>query len=270
MTELCSCMLPKMQHEKRKKEHLETGILLRNSEESFDYSSCENLYAFASCSLSGIPMAIDYYAKDFPFGPVNTLANAGSISFVTNYILREYGKNIDICNWTLEIVQKGYRIWCFSNYPKITFSSPKVDISEVKNRFKGIVPDTQNCTSIGELQRILGNLEGIGGSMYLVDNVICMLANKKLSLQETRLNSIDGIISNIQNGIFVPIRVNNSIYMNDEFKIGGHYIIIIGIKHNTAYVLDFSSGIKSLPLKQLLKAAVHETDLIAAWNLSVI
>lgn len=120
------------------------------------------------------------------------------------------------------------------------------------------------------LYKITGKPQGIGGSMFLIDNVIQELAKKESTENKpvnTRLDNIWEIYANIRKKIMVPLRVNNSIYYNDPKRKGGHYAILIGLDFGDAVMLDSVNGFYRLPFQKLMKAATADENLIAVWDL---
>lgn len=267
--DLPKCHLPKEQHEQRLQAHIAKGLLLEESVRSWDFE-INYLYASADKPMmdwADIPMAKMY--KKMPFGATNTIEQAGCICFVSYYFLRDYSRYCDFSfeEWVNEVVQKGYRAWKFRDYPG-TFTSPKIDIEEVKRRFASKV-DLTCCDTEEDLITKLGPAEGIGGSMFLLDNVISILSENKESqpVWDTRIESVEDILINLEEGLYVPLRVNNAIYHNDPNRAGGHYVILYGVEDGKALIWDSSIGDVELPFKTLMEAAVKDKNLIAAWNI---
>lgn len=270
--DLPKCHLPKEQHEQRQQAHIAKGLLLEESVRSWDFDNdCFNVIADKPMmDLADIQMAEMY--KEMPFGAANTVEQAGCVCFVSYYFLRDYNGYSGYCDfsfeeWVNEVVQKGYRAWKFRDYPG-TFTSPKIDIEEVKRRFASKV-DLTCCDTEEDLIAKLGPAEGIGGSMFLLDNVISILSENKesQSVWDTRLTSVNDIMENLSYDLYVPIRVNNAIYHNDPNRAGGHYVILYGVEDGKALIWDSSVGDVELPFKTLMEAAVKDKNLIAAWNI---
>lgn len=261
--------LPKELHEQRQQVHMAKGALLEESVRNWDFSiNCLDAMADKPMmDMPDIPMAWMY--KEMPFGAANTVEQAGCICFVSYYLLREYGGycNFSFEEWVAEVVNKGYRAWKFRDYPG-TFTSPKIDIEEAKKRFADKV-DLTSCNTEAELIEKLGPAEGIGGNMFLLDNVISNMSVNKESqaVYDTRLVTIEDILGNLMEGLFVPMRVNNAIYHNDSSRAGGHYVTLYGVKDGKAFVWDSSIGDVELPFKTLMEAAVADKNLIAVWDI---
>lgn len=265
---LKSFFLPPEEHKLRGKCHLEAGKLLKKSVEEFDFSQSQGKIV-ADLPL-GVPLAIEPEAAQKIFGAVNTLQKSGCVVYVSYYIMKRYNKipvDFTVYDWTDIVAAAGYRSWRFSNYPKKTFFSPKIDVEEVKTKFPELPP---SVSTVEEIKEILGKVEGIGGSAFLLDTVISQMAGNIVAVKDTRLNSVDGIINNLKKNVLVPIRVNNSVYHSDQNRIGGHYVTIYGLDDIYVNVFDSSIGKVMLPFKKIMNAAIHDKDLIAAWDLSQI
>lgn len=277
--ELRSFYVSKTEHKKRTEVHLKKGKQLKDSFEAMTKDEWNNICeinVFAKYPHNLI-LASDPIFSTIDFGPVGTLQNAGCVVFVSAYIICHFiDRRLDLRAWAEKVIEKGYRSWCFENFPEISFTSKNVNLAEVKKKLSTIEPEVLKCKTLDELYTITGPVKGIGGSMYLIDNVIYQLTKGNVFddmttiLSKTRLSSVSEIIENLINGYMVPIRVNNRIYHDDYLRDGGHYIILIGIDDGNAYVLDSSIGFKKLAFKRLLESAVADKNLIAAWNLSCI
>lgn len=269
--------VPSEEHKLRTNYHLEAGKLLKKSAEKFNFEQTTNVVALASFPPNMPIASEDWDAEQTPFGPVGTLKQSGCVVYVSYYILKHYKKIPDLYSvyeWCKTVAKAGYRSWRFSKYPEHRFFTSELDVDEVKNKLLNFIPEIADCTTPDELITILGSLEGVGGSMYLIDNLIVQLAEENgkhfKAVKDTRLTSIDGIIKNLKNDTMVPIRVNNSLYHNDPEKTGGHYITIFGLVRNNVHVFDSSVGMKTLPFEKVIKAAMVDESLIAAWDLSII
>lgn len=268
MIELVNCRVTPEEHQKRQMAHLQSGRKLKDSVSKFDFTSLQNVVALSETprQMDYCPMAYQFGAM--PFGAVNTVEKAGCVCFVSYYLLRMYGEEyFPFEKWVNEVVQKGYRIWKFKKFPKVTFCSSTVCVEEVKERFKSLDVDLSDCTTVEELENRLGAVEGVGGSMFLIDNVIAYL-NGLTPVEETRFTDVEDVIESIQSECMVPMRVNNAIYHDNPGEEGGHYIILLGIINGQALVWDASvyDGYYALPFERLMKAAVADDGLIAVWD----
>lgn len=268
--DLPRCQLPREQHEKRQSYHLLYGASLKKSVEirnefGWDVENVENVMADKPQGVF-VPMAKSY--ATIPFGAANTVEKAGCICFLSYYLLQKYDadRTMPFLEWVDEIVRKGYRTWKFSKYPG-TFSSPNVDLDEAKARFEGAV-DLTDCDTEEKLIGKLGEPVGIGGSVFLMDNVIsCLSGGKAKAVEDTRIKSVTGIINNLKHNFWVPLRVNNAIYHDDETRTEGHYVTLYGVKDGMAFVWDSSIGDVKLPFMILMNAVVADKGLITAWDI---
>ena len=269
--DLPKCQLPKEQHESRQRLHIAQGELLAESVRNWEF---EKTHFYADLGTpcdymkSHIPMAHMY--KDLPFGAANTVERAGCVCFVSYYMMWDYANvrpQFTFEEWVKEVVEKGYRTWKFKNYPG-TFTSPKVDIDEVLARFADKA-DLMCCATETQLLDKLGPAVGIGGSMYLLDNVIAEIRENSLCkpVEDTRLTSVSAILNGLEKWTYVPMRVNNGIYHDDPTMKEGHYVTLYGIEDQTALVWDSSIGKVRLPFERLMKAAVADKGLIAVWKI---
>ena len=269
------------EHRARQEAHLRAGEKFRESIKDLgpvDVDDINHMRSLAErCQEEYFPLASNPVVKDIPFGPVGTLETSGCVVFVTAQLMKMYDfadGDVDINEWTKEVVEKGYRSWRFENFPKVSFTSKEVDLGEVKKKLGMLEPKILKCESTEELFQLTGKPEGIGGSMFLIDNVIAQLSKGNISgdmtsiLGKTRISSVQDIISNLFNGYMVPMRVNNSIYHADQARTGGHYVILVGLYNGEAHVLDSLIGFKRLPFRRLIEAALADESLIACWDLS--
>lgn len=267
--DLPKCQLPKELHEIRQKLHILQGELLELSVRNWDFDD-NHISVIATkpvCDKPFVPMAKMY--KELPFGAANTVELAGCVCLVSYYILMDYDlyhTEHTFEEWVNEVVEKGYRAWKFKNYPG-TFTTPKIDVDKVKSYFADEV-DLMCRDKEEDLIDKLGPVEGIGGSMYLIDNVIANIRdNYSKPVEDTRLTSVAGILNKLADDIYVPMRVNNAIYHNDMARAGGHYVILYGVEEGTALVWDSSIGDVRIPFKTLMEAAVADKGLTAVWNI---
>lgn len=269
MKELKRFELTPEEHKKRSLTHLEAGKAFANSVEVFDFSTLEKVNYVLEEYPEVVIAGKDPRENVTPFGPIGTVASGGCITYVGTMILKNYGHNVDVVTLAGEAAQKGYRSWGFKKYLKKYFTSPNIDINEVKAKFGDDIPAVNDCKTVEELEEILGEVTGIGGSAFLLDNIISMLSAKELKpVADTRITSMDKVLENLKNGIMVPLRVKNAIYLDDPKKADGHYIILVGISNGTAILIDSSIGINKVPAERLFKAVIENERLISVWDLS--
>ncbi len=212
--------------------------------------------------------ASDY--KDVPFGAVSTLEKAGCLAFLSYHILLfSKVETLSIEDLTNIISTKGYRMWRFENNPKI-LNIPTLSLPDLKEIFS---EELSSCSSLDEVYEILGKPVGIGGSMFFIDNLIEYFSRSQTKkYQLTRLWNFDEILHNLSKGIPVPVRVNNSIYLNDPRKKEGHYVLLVGIDQGYAFIIDSNFNktgcLTPCPIRDFLEAVIHNPGLIAAWNIS--
>ena len=270
------------EHRARQEAHLRAGEKFRESIKDLgpvDVDDINHMRSLAErCQEEYFPLASNPVVKDIPFGPVGTLETSGCVVFVTAQLMKMYDfadGDVDINEWTKEVVEKGYRSWRFSKYPKVSFVDPAVDIGKIKTRFAGIAP-VEDCKTCEELVSVLGKIEGIGGSMFLIDNVIFALAfskstykrvNMEAMLDATRISDVQDLFKNLDAGLCVPIRVNNAVYHDDPNRKGGHYIILAGLSEGDFIVYDSSIGFTKVNIWRVLEAATADENLIAVWNI---
>ena len=260
---LVNCQVSPTDHKKRRTNALDAGEQMLKSVQTFDFSKVNNISA-----INEVPRSpqMAYMYRKVQFGAVGTVEKCGCACFTSYYILQQYSQSrISFEEWVKEIANKGYRFWRFSKYPDITFSDSYVDPVNVKERFEGKV-ELSGKESREELENILGEVEGVGSSAFLFDNLIADLG-KVEAVQETRLTTVEQVIENLKNGFWVPMRVNNALYHGDKKRSGGHYITLIGVSKGTAFVWDSTQGAFNLPFEILMKAAVEDSKLIGVWDL---
>jgi len=218
-----------------------------------------------------VPMASNPQWANRPFGAVNTVEKSACVAFIGKMILDFYGFDISMEELLVKIENKGYRMWKLEKKAK-TLNIPFAEVSAIKKQFHEDDP-IQKCNTLEDIYELYGEPIGIGGSMFVIDNIIESIAIKPVRLyNDTRIHSVHQLLWNLINGIPVPIRVQNSIYHDDPTRKEGHYVMLIGISCGNAIVLDssydFGNGINILPAKQLFKAMLWDNNLICAWNLS--
>ncbi len=272
MKNLPQLRVPPDEHQARSKAHLEAGKAFAESVRNYDFSRMDEFYLLDPVNTPTFVIAgVDEREATTLFGPVNTIEKSACVVYVAQAILDQYGKYISILDLAALVAEKGYRSWCFENHPEKHFSSSSVNLEEVQAVFRKELPVVDDCKTVQDLKALLGELYGIGGSMFLIDNVIAMLSHKiLLPVKETRITTVDQVLANLKAGFMVPIRINNSIYHNDPKRTGGHYVILGGIIHQHAMVFDSSLGYNRIPIKRFLEAAIADEGLIAVWDLSKI
>ncbi len=260
------------EHKARQLMHQKKGSKFKKSVERttmYDYEIFETKSMFANYPHE-FALQTDPIFQNATFGAVGTLQSAGCVVFVTAYIISHYtGEKINILKWREEVEKKGYRSWNFENFPD-SFTSRYIDLKEVRQKLSKYDARISKCMDMESLYKITGKPQGIGGSMFLIDNVIQELAKKESTENKpvnTRLDNIWEIYANIRKKIMVPLRVNNSIYYNDPKRKGGHYAILIGLDFGDAVMLDSVNGFYRLPFQKLMKAATADENLIAVWDL---
>ena len=257
------------EHILRQCNHEESAKDLRSSIENY-LNSSERRTGVIVDLPDEIPMASNPKWKNRTFGAVNTVEKSACVAFVSKVILDHFGYKISMLSLLHEIERKGYRVWKLEKRSeKLYLSYP--DLERIQDYFPDDL-DIQYCSNLADLYDIAGKPVGIGGSMFLIDNVINYISENDLKIaNDTRIHSIDQLFKNIVNGYPVPLRVNNSIYHDDPKKTGGHYITLFGIVNNQAILVDSSldqnSGIVNIPFDRLLKAMIVDENLICAWNL---
>ena len=104
---------------------------------------------------------------------------------------------------------------------------------------------------------------------YFIDEVISLYTGN-IPYYQTRIFNWGQMLKNLSNGIPVPVRVQNSIFRNDESRLGGYYVNLIGFKEKMAITVDSATegGIYKLPVEQFLKSLIYEAVMISVWNAS--
>lgn len=255
-------------HRRRQHYHETSAKNLKDSIEKFDFSKFDTFYLKADLP-DEILLASNPMWANQRFGVVNTVQNSACVAFIAQLILDRFSsEDVFFKDLLKEIEEKGYRIWKFSKNPK-SLNLPDLNLKEIKKRFSADDP-IQYCKSLKEVYQLYGQPVGIGGSMFLIDNIIRLLSNKP-TICETRIQTVNKIFLNLSHGIPVPLRVENSIYHKDLSKVEGHYVTLFGIDNGMAIVVDSSfepSGVNILPAKQLFEAMLGNEKLICAWDLS--
>lgn len=269
MKKLKKFKLTPTEHQERSTAHIEAGKKIAESVKSYDFTTLKEINYVVKNHPEVVIAGKDQKENETLFGPVDTIAKGGCIIYVGTMILRNYGHNIDVITLANEAVKKGYRSWGFKKYMSQYFITPTIDIKEIKEKFSKEITEVGNCETVEELEEILGKVTGIGGSAFLVDNIISLLSDEKLRpVLDTRITTMEQALENLKNGILVPMRVNNTIYHNDTKRVGGHNIILAGISNGEAILLDSSLGINKIPAERLFKAAIANEGLISVWDLS--
>lgn len=280
--ELPECTLEKSKYLARKNYFLESGKDLKDSVESFNLGLPTFISTTVTFPFGSIAMINSYDRKlTFPvqlahtskwsnrnFGAVNTVENSACVAFVSKLMLDYFGFVYELEDILLELESKGYRLWKLANNSR-TLSTPNLSPNSIKEEFPSVDP-IQTCTSLDEIYQLYGEPVGIGGSASAIDNIIHYIAKQPVTAFNTRITSIKKIINNLNHSIPVPMRVENSIYHNDAYRKGGHYIILFALIEGAAFCFDSNeyNGINILPAKRLFEAMVANEQLIAAWDFS--
>lgn len=270
------------EHRARTQMHLTSGQYLKQSLESLRLLDLAGLNVQVQIP-DAISMASNPKWANRQFGAVNTISNSGCICFVAKIILEHpvfqkfYG-TVSMDEIFSEVETKGYRMWKLEKIPKaLNIANPTVET------LKEIFHDNNDicaCNTLEEIYSIAGHPVGIGGSAFFLDYLIAQpfeVADTSDSFQmpvligsNTRVLSIEQIVENLEAGFPVPIRVENSIYMNDPSKKQGHYITLFGFENGEAIVVDSSydscAGVRRIPVTQLFRAILANDNLIGAWN----
>lgn len=257
-TELkCSCT-PENVASLEKLEVLATSFTMvtdiEKSEEFFDE------YVFR------VPYAGDPRWSNRTFGAVNTVQNSACLAFISAIILKYRGVDVNMEEIFVALEEGGYRKWKLANNSR-TLSTPKLDVNSIKAEFPSSDP-IQDCATLEDIYALYGHPVGIGGAAIAIDNIIKAIS--KNDNANTRISHINQIVKNLEKGLLVPMRVNNTIYHNDPERKGGHYVVLLALIHGIAIVLDSSeeTGLRLLPVKQLIDAIIEDEKLISVWDLS--
>jgi len=190
--------------------------------------------------------------KEEPFGAANDMEHSGCIIFVAKHLLDFYGVQTTVLDLKNLAVEKGYRAWKFEKTKK-AFYTPKATLKEALQ----VLPesaDKDTDQTLEDTEKYIGKPVGIGGMHILLDNIIAEYACC-LPVQDTRLLLIEEVYQELKKGNMVPMRVENSIYLNDPEKEGGHFVILVEIKDQIATVIDPSIGEDQIPVHVLFQAA---------------
>ena len=263
--------LPLTEHRQRQASHEEAAKHLKESFATFNYTNLDTFNFVVPMKHFYVPMASDPQWANRPFGAVNTVQNSACVAFVAKMILDFYEFDISMEDLLSEIENKGYRMWKLAKKAK-TLNLPYPEVKAIKNQFYADDP-IQLCNTLESIYELYGEPVGIGGSMFVIDNIINIIATKPVRIyNDTRIHSVHQLLWNLINGIPVPIRVQNSIYHDDPSRTEEHYVMLIGISCENAILLDSSyslaGGINILPVTQLFKAMLWDDKLVCAWNLS--
>lgn len=275
LNQVRACNISKFEHQRRKELYSESGENLRKSilaqldKDEFKESLVSGEYPLLDVikEKHEFALAQDPRWKDKRFGAVGLVGRAGCLVFTTYNMLYLLGleKGISVQEILEIVVRKGYRMWKFYDR-KEPLNWPEVTLDRIKENY----PDenVQKCTSIDEAEAILGKPWGIGGSMYFIDEVIAFLA-KTRPYEDSRIWSCLEMLVNLDEGIPVPVRVNNAIYKNDESLKQGHYVNLVGFdKDANAILVDshFESGICKCPYDRFFRAVITDPGFISAWD----
>lgn len=257
----------KEDHTFRQNCHAEAARSLKASWESFDKNQLDNLSIEVTLSRA-IPSASDPRWAKRHFGAVNTVQKSGCLAMVSKLVLDFFGQNIPMEDILTQIEEKGYRQWKLEKSKTLTL--PKIELASLKAAYPKNDP-IQGCNSLKEVFALYGKPIGIGGSMFFMDQLIGFLSEKPIEVyKDTRIKSIEQLISNLEHGFIVPLRVNNSIYHADKEKVGGHYLSLVGLFGREALLADSSKslGFHLTSAERLFEAMLADDDLICAWDVS--
>lgn len=218
-----------------------------------------------------------------PFGAVNTIEKSACVAFASYNLLKLAQQPVkDFLSIVDLAANNGYRQWRFANDPsRKVLGLPSIDVSEIVRLYPDN-PDVQNCTTPEEIEKVLGPAQGIGGSMYFIDNLIEFYSQGRVrAYDDTRFYSWDAIVEALQANIAVPIRVHRGIYNANYAYREGHYVVLIGIHKGYALVVDSSNqSIDRIPLRRFLLSVVCGLDAhdkridadgyIVAWNATIL
>ncbi len=107
------------------------------------------------------------------------------------------------------------------------------------------------------------------GCVFFLDELIALVANDNtVPYTNTRLKHIEQIKKNIKYGVPVPMYVCDNLYYNNSELTGGHYVILIGLEHDMATIVDSNSenGIVNIPALQLYSSAVADHSKTCIWD----
>lgn len=179
--------------------HIEIGKNFANSVKTFDFSTWKNVNYVVENHPDVVRAGADPRENELLFGAIGTIAQSACIVYVATMILKHYGHNIDVVTLATEAAEKGYRSWGFKNYLSKYLITPTIDIKATKEKFGEDIPEVNDCNTIEELEDILGKVTQIGGSAFLVDNVISALSNGRLNpVTETRITSMEKVVENLK------------------------------------------------------------------------
>lgn len=228
-----------------------------------------------------VPFASNPKWKDLPFGAANTCGNASCSALQAKVVLNFLDNassdkrifadlNPSVLDVIYELTHKGYRSWKLANKSG-TMIAPVATLEVIKKRF----PDDdeiQKCQTLNEAFERCGKPEGIGGSIFWLDNVIKLFSfDDSIEIaKQTRIHTVSKLINNLSHGIVVPIRVQNSVYLGEENHSGGHYVTWFRVENGMAVIVDTamegSCGIYKLPVKQVIEAIVANPGMAVVWN----
>lgn len=259
--------VPQEEHRIRQSYHENAGQALRSSIEQYDFLKLDTMCHMVELP-DEVPIASNPKWADRNFGAVSTVEKSACVAFVAKVICDHFGINVSMEDLISEIENKGYRIWKLAKEPK-SLCIPKAELDKIKEQFPK-EHDIQKCKTLEEVYHQYGYPIGIGGSMFCIDNLIKAIKGENT---ETRIENIEKILSNLDAGIPVPVRVENSVYYGEKTnKKGGHYVTLYGIQQGLAFIVDSSckesGGIRALSARQFLYAMVANREKICAWDLS--
>lgn len=207
------------------------------------------------------------------FGAVGTIEHCGCVVLAPyNALSIIYNSKVpfSFSALTKVAVSGGYRKVCFEKRRRPALGMPVLTMQAVLEAFPDD-PDVQNCKDLKDVQELLGNLVGIGGSMFFIDELIGLMGHVT-PYMATRLYTFSSILDTLSRGIPVTIRVNYGHMLNDPTKTEGHYVNLVGFEDDHAVIVDSSipGFIYECPSRRFLESMIMDTDrgLTCVWNLA--
>ena len=270
------------EHTKRNANHKKAceGFVASVKSLNGDYSIFDEMNCGAELP-DMVPFANNPKWKDLPYGAANTCGNASCSALQTKVVL-DYLDTIasdkrifadltpSVMDIIYELTHRGYRSWKLASKPG-TMVAPVATLDVIKKRFPNDA-EIQNCQTLTEVFEKFGNPKGIGGSIFWLDNVIKLFSfdDAVEIASQTRIHTVKKVVQNISNGIVVPIRVQNSVYLGDENHPGGHYVTWFRIENGMAVIVDTAMeercGVYRIPVKQLLEAILFNPNMAVVWD----
>ena len=277
------CTVPREEHIKRTNFQKEASDKFIQSvkELSGNYSIFNGLDCGAELPDS-IPFASNPKWADLPFGATNTCGNASCGALQATVVINYFNSiaspsakiffelTPSVLSVIDTLVEKGYRSWKLENKSGAV-SSPVATFEAIQECFSDD-EEVQDCKSLDEIFQKFGMPSGIGTNFFWLDNVIKLFClDKKIEIgRDTRITSVGKILQNLSRGIVVPIRVENSVYLGDSNRKGGHYVTWFAIKDGNAVIVDTamekSCGIYTIPVSQVLDAITTPSSIAVVWD----